>query len=215
MGEVKYFSIPRLWPGSTVFVLGGGPSLNNVDLSLIKDKRVVAVNRAYKLGEWDVVWFGDLKFWRAYKKDLREYPGLVITCNENAKLVNHAGVWLKRVKRSKKKPRGIDTDTKRVCWNGSSGGSAINAAFHFGAKRIALLGFDMNPDVSEKNWHDDYEKDLGEKFSESRRYEAYKRHSKAFSIIKKDADSFGVEILNTNLSSNIEDFTFTALEDLL
>ena len=51
---------PQIWKGQTVFILGGGPSLNEANLDLIHDRRVIGVNNAYQLGSWvDVCWFGD------------------------------------------------------------------------------------------------------------------------------------------------------------
>ncbi len=49
--------IPKIWNKSTVFIIGGGPSLLDIDLSLLHDKRVIGVNQAYKLGNWiDILW---------------------------------------------------------------------------------------------------------------------------------------------------------------
>ena len=51
---------PKMWNDKTVFVLGGGPSLNGTNLDLIRDERVIGANNAYQLGSWvDVCWFGD------------------------------------------------------------------------------------------------------------------------------------------------------------
>ena len=51
---------PKIWKGGTAYIIGGGPSVNDADLSLIHDRRVIGVNNAYSLGGWvDVCWFGD------------------------------------------------------------------------------------------------------------------------------------------------------------
>ena len=36
------------WKGQRCFVIGGGPSLNNVDLAYLKDELVIGVNRAFE-----------------------------------------------------------------------------------------------------------------------------------------------------------------------
>jgi hypothetical protein len=54
------FNPPKIWKGRVAFILGGGPSLNDVDFALIKEERVIGVNNAYKLGAWvDVCYSGD------------------------------------------------------------------------------------------------------------------------------------------------------------
>jgi uncharacterized Rossmann fold enzyme len=39
---------------------------------------------------------------------------------------------------------------------GNSGYAAINLAYHLGAKRIVLLGFDMQTNGKETHWHEGY-----------------------------------------------------------
>lgn len=39
-----------------------------------------------------------------------------------------------------------------VCWAGNSGMQAINLAYHWGARRLVLVGFDMRADLG-LHWH--------------------------------------------------------------
>jgi len=215
-------SCPKLWQGGTVFILGGGPSFNlekEKNISLIKDKRVIGTNVAYTLGDWiDIVWFGDLKFWRYHKARLREYPSLVMTCNDNTTLNEYT--WLKQLRR-KGSATGICTDRRYVCWNRNTGSSAINLAYHLGAKRVVLLGFDMKEVAKEKhedgrpikNWHDVHKKYETRKMQES--LGCYKRYLKCMPDIKRDADKLGLEIINATPNSAIVQFPFAKLEDLV
>jgi len=58
--DSRLWRVPRLWPGGECFILGGGPSLKDVDMSRLKGHRVIAVNNAFKLADWiDVMFFGD------------------------------------------------------------------------------------------------------------------------------------------------------------
>jgi len=38
-----------MWEGETAFIVGGGPSLLDVDISVLEGKRVIGVNNAYQL----------------------------------------------------------------------------------------------------------------------------------------------------------------------
>ena len=49
-----------MWDGGECFLLGGGPSLHEVDVNRLRGRRVIAINQGYKLGDWiDVLFFGD------------------------------------------------------------------------------------------------------------------------------------------------------------
>ena len=192
----------RIWPDSTVYILGGGPSLNAVPLDLIKGEHVIGINNAYQLGDWvDVCWFGDSRWWFDFghgKRLLKEFFGLRVCCVP--RLDDHPGI--KTLTRGK--PLGIETRPQFVAWNRNSGGSAINLAYHLGGRRIVLVGFDMQRVNDRANWHEDHpcpQKD------------PYERYRPTFSIIAKEAKALGVEILNTAPESAITVFPTVKLED--
>ena len=202
--KYKSWKTVKIWPDSTVYILGGGPSLNITNLDLIKDKHVIGVNNAYKLGDWvDVCWFSDTRWFTWHQEALRNFAGLKAHCSAVK------SPFVKRLLRSKNK-LGIDKNPRYVCWNMHSGGSAINFAYHLGAKRVILLGFDMKKiDISEKlrsNWHEDH--------PSPDKKNPYNKFLESFSFIKKDADNLGLEILNATLDSAITDFKFVKLEEV-
>lgn len=52
--------VPPIWSGGTAWIIGGGPSVKDLDLSPIHQYRVIGVNNAYQFGHWvDACWFGD------------------------------------------------------------------------------------------------------------------------------------------------------------
>ncbi len=60
MKRKDMFNPPKIWKDGTAFILGGGPSLNEVNFDLIKNERVIGVNNTYRLGAWvDVCYSGD------------------------------------------------------------------------------------------------------------------------------------------------------------
>lgn len=68
---LTFWSVPRCWPGSTVAVMAGGPSLTDEVVDTLhhaaqyRHLRVVAINRAYVLAPWaDWLWGCDPgRFW--------------------------------------------------------------------------------------------------------------------------------------------------------
>ena len=189
-----------------MFILGGGPSLANVDLTPLHSKRVVGVNQAFKLGSWvDVCYWGDCAWYGFNLSAVRKFAGLKITsCSRCPEL---GWKHVHRVRRTK--PYGIDSEHQdAVAWNNNSGASAINIAAHLGARRIVLLGFDMQLVKRKKNWHNDYK---GEQYNP----EIFSKHLRGFPQIAKDAEALGIEILNATPGSAITQFPFVDIEDFV
>jgi hypothetical protein len=228
------WQVPRIWEGGDVWIIGGGPSVtkqfdipdevvNSVlsgaspanvytpYISAIHDKHVIGINVAYLLGDWiDMVFFGDSGFLDKHLEGVAKFKGLKVTCHEN-----HAKYdWIKYMAKDPR-GRGISDNPKMVCWNNNSGAAAISVAANAGAKRIILLGFDMQ--LSDKNyqhWHDVYKR--GNKLDENRlRKLPFARHLRGFADIKNDAKRRGLEILNCSPDSKISEFPKYSLKELL
>ena len=210
---------PRLWPNSTVYVLGGGPSLTDVDLTPLHSKRVLAVNNSY--GDpsgrqqdghdiydprpWvDALYFGDCRWYDWHRKALLDFGGLKVTSCQRG--FRWPGIkWVSRAN----KAMGLTPRPYEVVWNRSSGASAVNLAVHLGATKIILLGFDMQPDDKGRaNWHDDHPVKV-------RNRDVYPRFREPFIHIKNDAHKMGVEILNATEGSALTDFPMVKLEETL
>ena len=188
-----------IWEGETAFIIGGGPSLKGFDFTPIKHRNVIGVNNSYRFGSWvDVCWFGDLKWWNWHKKELKTFKGIVAHCNTRSDIINCK--WL--VPYERRGPLGIDTTPNCVSWNRCSGFSAINLAYHMGAKTIFLLGFDMNHDGSQRNWHNDHQETVTLKDAEGR----YKHYLTACKHIQKAAKRLNLRIINGNPNSAIVEF---------
>jgi hypothetical protein len=205
------WEIPELWPDSTVYIIGGGPSVANHDLSRIHDKRVIGVNQAYKLGPWvDVVWFGDKQWYPSQMPVILDYRGLIVTCAQEAR---HSKRW-KRVRWvGRSKASGIETrhfKRNSIAWNGNSGASAINLAYWFGAKRVVLLGFECKIQGEQTHWHNDYEvkKDKGNLVN------PYRNYLKHWGQIARDAKACKLEILNATPDTAIEEIPQVRFEDV-
>lgn len=215
---MDYWSIPKLWPDSTVFIIGGGPSLLQQDLSLIHDQRVIGVNQAYKLGSWvDICWYGDKNWYHLNMPQIKKYGGLIVTCSIEIQ-INRRISRVFYVGRSRKKMSGIEyKDRTQVCWNHNSGASAINLAYWLGAKTIVLLGFDMQLPKDKKNgsthWHDDYERKINRRTGFL--YDPYERYMKDWPYIAKDAKEIGLKIINATPGGALNLFERKTIEQVM
>ncbi len=119
-------------------VLASGPSLTQGDVDYCRGKApVIAVNDTYRLASWaDVLYACDAKWWDA-RMGAPEFPGLKFA------LRNGAGKWPGVQVLRDGGDSGLSSDPSELSNGKNSGYQAINLAVHLGAKRIVLLGYDM------------------------------------------------------------------------
>lgn len=198
------WTIPKMWPDSTVVVLGGGPSLADVDLTRLNGHRVIAVNNAYELGPWEVMFFGDPIWyrWAHNRVGLSDFCGLKITSNIEHE--NEPGIKVVR--------RGIrgqlSDDPSLITWGVNSGLAAITLAYQFGARRVLLLGFDFRFVDGKANYHDEHKREIRSTLFEDRFHVQFKQ-------LAPQLEKKGVEVINCTPESALDVFPIMPLEDVL
>ena len=116
------------------------------------------------------------------------------------------------------KPAGIEKRAGFISWNGNTGASAINVAYHLGVSRVVLLGFDMQEVDGDCNWHTEHlemNPNSEKKKLENGGQTCYGRYLKKFPDVVKDAKRLGLEILNATPGSALLDFPMVELRDVL
>lgn len=208
----SFWRIPKIWPGRTVYILGGGPSLAAVDITRLNGQRVIACNQAYRLAPWiDAVCFMDLDWLRlpSNKQGLREFRGLKISAHKGhiSDLGSELGI---RVVNSKKHVEGISTDPDVVHNNTNTGAFAINVAVQLGAKRIILLGFDMQPVGGQNNYHADYPPPR-----QGQEKNPYPKFLARFPKIAESLKALGIECINATPGSALTVFPIADPESVM
>lgn len=234
------WTVPRMWDEGDVFILGGGSSLTkqfdipeevvqavkrkeeslsiySPYLKALHNKHVIAINVLFLLGDWvDMMFFGDNKFYLAYKRKIADFSGLKVTCHS----VFTSGFKKEKIKYLPKDNnhfQGISNNPSKVSWNRNSGAAAISVAANAGAKRIILLGFDMCLDAEgSQHSHTEY---LNNRFLDGKKKKQKKlpfpRHLKGFGEIQQDAKRRGIEILNASKISEIKVFQKINIKEVL
>jgi len=226
-----------MWDGGDVWIIGGGPSVAeqfNIPAEVVQsvfsgaeplsayspymkaihDKHVIAINVAFRIGDWiDMVFFGDGGFYLANKVALAKFPGLKVSCHSHVCKDN----WVKFLARDGKKPRGISSTPYLVSWNGNSGAAAVSVAVHAGAKRVILLGFDMKLNNSnQQHYHNAYGRGIiNIQDPHKRRKLPFDRHLRGFPIIAQDAGRMGIEIINASPESVISCFRKMTVKEII
>jgi hypothetical protein len=142
-------SVPRLWPGETFVCLASGPSLTPADVDYCRGKaRVIAIKDALRLAPWADVLYGSGgdtgRWWALNGPTLPRFPRLRYTLDPKAAkyaiVLENTGVT------------GIERNPTGLRTGKHSGYQAINLAVHLGARKVVLLGYDLQPNAGRDHW---------------------------------------------------------------
>ena len=194
--------VERIWPGATVFILGGGPSLTQDDVLAIHGKgRVIAVNDAYRLAWWaDVLYGCDAKWW-AWHNGVPKFAGLKYA------LEPAAGIWPGVEVLRNAGYAGLEPARDGLRTGRNSGYQAINLAVHLGAAKIVLLGFDLSPAPDGRtHWFGEHPDPVAS---------PYDQMIELFRTLVDPLHAVGVEIVNCSRRTRLDAFRIADLETVL
>jgi hypothetical protein len=119
-------------------LIASGPSLTQADVDYCKNKaRVIVINDNYKLAPWADVLYACDPMWWEWHNGVPGFEGCKITQDKKSA----KKYYLDHIQ-SARKP-GLSLHPSTIHTGANSGYQAINLAYHFGAKKIILLGYDM------------------------------------------------------------------------
>lgn len=217
---MTYYTAPRLWPGETVACVASGPSLTPEDCEYLRGKvRVIAVNDGirYTKDFADVLYSSDWRWWQAHKA----YPfnGLKVAIEQGRGEGSHWYQGLTDTVGIMKNTGavGLDPNPDSLRNYGNSGSAAIHLAYHFGATRVLLLGYDFGyrSGIAARHFHGDI---LDHEINASKRdyhqslYDGFIRKTEQMAKPLKDA---GVEVINCTEGSHLKCFPFMPLREAL
>lgn len=192
---------PRVWPGETFVCLASGPSMTAEDAAFVRGKaRVIAINRTVDLAPWaDVLYCCDAQMWK-WMKGAQTFPGLKFGLQ---KVSADWGVTvLKNTGRE-----GLELDPSGLRTGENSGYQAINLAVHLGARRIVLVGYDLQRGPkNERRWHGDHP------HASADRYETWAPH---FATLVEPLAKAGVSIVNCSRRTALTCFERADLTDVV
>lgn len=165
-------AIPKLKKRNRCFILGGGPSLVNLDFSLLADKFTIGVNRSFEKFPTDILYCMDYDFYEritgpqkqmdVYAKDsvfdkFVNFKGIKVflaVCDEKIKYDYNVFV-INRV--YKNELNTITSDIKDSIYGGyNSGFGALMLAIYLEYTDVVLLGFDLKVKENSTHYHTGY-----------------------------------------------------------
>jgi len=150
-GGASFWRVPREWAGETAFVVGGGPSVLSQDLEKLRGRRVVAINSSYQCVPFaDILFFGDLRWWKEHQGALVKFPGRIVTCRKEPGGINSRRQVFEL---ERKAPPGLAMRPTEVAFRRTSYVPAINLLVHLGVAEIIALGLDGKPGAQGRSHH--------------------------------------------------------------
>lgn len=197
----------RSMAGEAVVLIGGGPSLADLDIDVLRGHRFVAINSGCRkvrpiATDRDPLYFSD-NSWAENRPELaRGWPGPVITCNRNAKIrIGDAVRYIDVLALT----MAMQVMSDRV--QASSGHIAGCLMAEMGAVRLILVGFDCRLVNGRSHGHADYSHEDAAAFKE-RFLPGWRALAPAFA-------ERGIEVINATPGSAIRDFPFMPLREAL
>lgn len=145
VGVERLWTVPRMWSDETCFVVCGGESVGELDLSRLAGRRVIAINNSgFSVPDADFLVFSDRRWWDKHRgRVLAEFRGQIVTVTPMRPSPEYR--LLERARMS-----GLTPDPRHLpVWHTTTT-TAINLAVHLGARVINCLGLD-----GRGGWHHD------------------------------------------------------------
>lgn len=219
--------VPRLCDGGTAICVAPGPSLTAADVEFVRGKgTVIAINDAIRLAPWaDVLYSSDKGWWLRHAKAMRSFPGLKVRVhNSLAKPAvrpmpgKHCQGCHLRTKGDGKcwcdgivtlrnlGSRGLSLEPDALYTGDNSGTAAINLAVLLGAKRILLLGYDMDTYKGRRHFYDTEAQSCSSPFFKFR---------KLTERLVEPLKAAGVDVINCSRRTALDCFPVVSLEQAL
>jgi len=141
------------WSGHRAVIVASGPSAVDQPVDLARDRcKVIAINNSWRLAPWaDVLYASDAAWWR--ENDHGGFCGLRVSRSD---VPGVHRVHLRGVEGAYHNDM-VFEEPGTIGAGGSSGFQALNLAVQFGARDIALVGFDARVDLG-VHWHGRHER---------------------------------------------------------
>lgn len=201
-----YSSIEPIWQDQTVYIVGGGPSLTGFDFSRLQGKNVIAVNKAYAYVKQPfILYWTDSRFYKWYQSEIDALNCMKITSSNNIKDMREDILFLKN---TANKELNLDSKPYEIHAGNNSGYGAIHLAIKLGAKKVYLLGYDMQHESNKSHWHGGYPSPANHRES------IYKSMMQFFD---KNANTIKsvIDVYNANPKSALKCFNFCTVDEAL
>lgn len=188
------------WSNEAVAVVASGPTTKAEDLGQLRGRaKVVAIKKNVELIPWADVVYGCDAAWWLHKRGLVDYKGLKVAWHKHAcaRFPDIKKIEIdesqEKLHPNARKYRMVFDRPGVLGGGGNSGYQAVNLAAQFGAKKIILVGFDMQ-ERGGVHW---YGRNHWEKAGNPDS-DCFRRWRAAFNVAAHDLEEQGVHVINVS-----------------
>lgn len=143
----QYWEVQPEWVGATVFIVGGGPSLLDLDLDVLDGQKIIAINTSYQVVPFaDFLIFSDFRWWDHHRDKVDKFSGRIV-CASRSPMDSRLLMVRRKV------PPGLDQPNDCLPVQFTTATGAMGLAVKLGAKKLVLLGIDGRNGPSGKTHH--------------------------------------------------------------
>lgn len=190
-----------IWNGETCYIIGGGPSLLQCDLTLLAGRKVIVINSSYEaFPAAQVLIFSDMRWWCDHLKHLQSFKGKIISTSRAAS--GHPNLACM----NRKSNLGLADDPGTLMVRNTTLTAAINLAVHFGVAKIVLLGIDQKKAADGRTHH--HKPHKWQQVSN-----CYQRQQADLPKVAEDLKARGIECVNASPGSALTLWPLVNLAD--
>lgn len=193
--------------GGTILCVASGPSLTREDLEYARDKvhATIVINSSFRMAPWaQILYAADANWWDSNMSDVRaaNVSAELWTCSLTSARKYHINFI-----QPERKP-GLSVDASCIRTGLHSGYQVMNLAYHLGARRLLLLGYDMQRTGGKSHWHGDHKRPCHNNMD----FKAALTH---FPRLAVDLRSEGVEVVNCTRETALKCFPRSTIQEVL
>ena len=203
---------------TTIVCVASGPSLTADDVAYCEGRaKVLAINDNYYRAPFaDWLYAGDYQWWRCHLRGSHGRHGWKAALDAfkgerwamDKKAVDEFGLKWAQDASGPNKPMRLCKDAGFVYNGSNSGFAAINLAYHFGATRILLLGYDMQKTNDQHHWFGDHPAEL----SSAHDFPCFRSY---FPMLAQDLADEGIEVINCSRATALDVFKRSTIQEVL
>ena len=191
------------WEGLTCYIVAGGPSVAAQDLTVLRGRKIIAINSSYeKVPFAEYLFFGDSRWWFNHHPSLKDFNGKLVTVSAAA--LHPSVLNMRKIN----PPPGLTDIRTAIAMRRTSLQGAINLAVHLGSTRIVVIGADMQAASDGRTHHH-------RPHPWPQRAGCWDEQMADLRLVNKPAKRLGIEIVNASPSSRIDWWQHKPLKECL
>lgn len=202
------------WKDETCFILGGGPSMKNLDFNLLRRYKTIGINKSVIKYPTNIVYSMDHTFYdmiRNKENDpvlfeaWKNFKGIKVFLRDNHFQYDESVYVVESL------PKCISLSLANGIFSGNNSGcGALMLAVALGCKKIGLFGYDFCVDKNQTHWHNGYK---------DQRVESLERNLVNFrKCVEEWAEplkQMGIQAVNLSNHSALQQYPQMSLENFL